>query len=145
MWPQGSVGSISHTGCLAAAVVASTAHFAGIGLDIESVEPLSDDLIAMICRQDEDVGGDGVHAKLLFSVKEAIYKCIFPIVGAFVDFQEVKVCLDEAGTFTASTDTWRQDLGVIERVQGAYCVVGGLVFCSAWVSAENLEDNTISR
>lgn len=134
VWPQGIVGSISHTGSLAAAVAASTDYFVGIGLDIESSEPLSDDIIGMICRQDEAVGEDGVRAKLLFSIKEAVYKCIYPTVSAFVDFKEVKISLEEeACTFTASTDTLRQDMAVLERLEGAYCTVDGLVFSGAWL------------
>ena len=134
VWPRGIVGSISHTGSLAAAVAAKSDDLAGIGLDIESAAPLSDDIVEMICRQDENVGSDGVHAKLLFSIKESIYKCIYPTVGAYVDFKEVKVSLEaEASTFTASTDTLRQDLAGLERLEGAYCTVDGLVFSGAWL------------
>lgn len=134
LWPQGTVGSISHTGSLAAAVATRTSDLTGIGLDIENAEPLSQDMIAMICRQDEEVGADGFRAKLLFSIKESIYKCIFPIVGIFVDFQEVKVFLDEQSkTFTALADAGRHDLAVVQQVKGAYCVESGLVFSAAWL------------
>jgi enterobactin synthetase component D len=138
IWPRGIVGSISHTGSLAAAVAARTDDLAGIGLDIESADPLSEDIVEMVCRQDEDVGSDGGHAKLLFSIKEAIYKCIYPTVGTYVDFKEVKVSLNKNSCiFTANTDAARQDLTVIERVQGAYCTVGGLVFSGAWLCEAN--------
>ena len=40
LWPIGYVGSISHTDCLAASVVALNPPMLGIGLDLERDEPL---------------------------------------------------------------------------------------------------------
>ncbi len=136
LWPQDIVGSISHSGKAAAAVAISDKYLAGIGLDIESSGPLSENLISMICLPEESVGNNGLHAKLLFSIKEAIYKCVFPTVGEFIDFREVKVCLnEEACTFTASPK--RRGLDLIERVEGGYSVIDGMVISGAWLAVNS--------
>jgi len=41
-----------------------------------------------------------VVPRLVFCVKEAVYKCLFPITRAFLGFEDVSVELDE-GTFRA--------------------------------------------
>jgi 4'-phosphopantetheinyl transferase EntD len=137
LWPAGIVGSISHSGSSAAAVAVSKKYCLGIGLDIESDKPLDKDLIPMICRVDENVESNVERAKLLFSIKESIYKCIFPTVGKIVDFLEVKVCLDEvAGRYTACSDSGRQDLDLLKHLHGSYCVYEDMVISAAWLSIE---------
>jgi 4'-phosphopantetheinyl transferase EntD len=134
LWPAGIVGSISHTSTAAAAVAANETRLAGLGLDMETAEPLSADLVEMICRRDEDITGDGMQAKLLFSIKEAIYKCIYPGIQAFVDFQEMKVTLDAASQrFVAQAFTPVCDQQMMDRLEGAYKITEGLVLSGAWL------------
>lgn len=131
-WPPGIVGSISHSGDIAAAAVTHAADFAGLGLDIESPEPLTTDLAAMICRDDEDSSGD--NAKLLFGIKEAIYKCIYPTVGRYVDFQEMEVRLDAARrSFTAVPHSANVDPAAISTLQGRYAMDKDYLLCAAWL------------
>lgn len=110
IWPTAVVGSISHTDEVAAAVVAHSPPVKGLGLDLESDEPLDHEaMVRLICRPEELNGGIGVgdpinrrRGKLLFVVKEAVYKVYRPLHHAFLDFQDLKVSLDEGGgTFVA--------------------------------------------
>ena len=134
LWPAGVVGSISHTAQVAAAVAAHDRHLAGIGLDMELQEPLEDNLIAMICRPGELPDGDGARAKLLFSIKEAIYKCIYPQVGTYVDFQEMEVQLNPAEhSFRAISRCPQCPTELTERLRGGYAVIEGLVLAGAWL------------
>jgi 4'-phosphopantetheinyl transferase EntD len=134
VWPGEVVGSISHTGDSAAAVTALHSKLDGLGLDMETDEPLGADLIAMICRDDEHIAGDGSQAKLLFSIKEAIYKCIYPSVREFVDFLEMKVILDATTQrFTAQACTPSCEPELIARLEGAYRMANGLVLSGAWL------------
>ena len=136
LWPESVVGSITHTDGAAAAVVGHGAQFAGLGLDMESAEPLGEDLIELICRPDEEGRKDGKHAKLLFSIKEAIYKCIYPTVRTFVDFQEMKVEVDSGShRFAAEAHTPACDQALISRLEGKFATVGELVVSSAWLPA----------
>jgi enterobactin synthetase component D len=94
-WPEGIVGSITHTSDIAACLVGkSDLHF-GIGIDIEPLisRQIFDDLKSIVLTKKEDglhtiLERDQFHT-LIYSAKESIYKSIYPIVGRIVDFHEV--------------------------------------------------------
>jgi 4'-phosphopantetheinyl transferase EntD len=105
-WPDGVIGSISHTeGCCA--VVATTAPgVIGCGLDIERDAPLSTELEPLICTATERSWLDGEApesrgrlGKLVFSAKEAFYKCQYRTTRTLIDFQEVELAIDPQGGF----------------------------------------------
>lgn len=110
IWPGGFVGSIAHTNQIAAAVVARRKQVKGLGLDIETGEPLDDaTMLNIVCRPEEILPGLDASAaenlrrgKLIFAVKEAVYKLYWPLAGAFLEFHDLAVSLDEtAGSFRA--------------------------------------------
>jgi 4'-phosphopantetheinyl transferase EntD len=134
LWPQGTVGSISHSGAVAAAAVSHSGRLLGLGLDIETEQPMDAELIHMICRPDEHIGSNYQQAKLVFSIKEAIYKCIYPLVGSYIDFQQVKVNFEEKQQcFTASADTDACDPDLMSRLKGRYRSSDGFILSSAWL------------
>jgi 4'-phosphopantetheinyl transferase EntD len=110
IWPEGVIGSLSHCGGYCAAAVARKGIIKGLGVDIETVEPLDPELLALVCTDSEMAGlaesaGDpqGALAKLIFSAKESVFKCAYPLTGVFLDFHDCAIRLDEArGTFTAT-------------------------------------------
>ena len=69
---------------------------------MELDEKLEDELFPLICREDErglnqNLSGTGIDlGKLLFVIKEAVYKAYFPSAGVFLDFHDVKVEIDLA-------------------------------------------------
>lgn len=132
-WPDGYTGSISHTGEMAAAVAARTGSLRALGLDIESPEPLDPGTRKMILR-DEENAASGAEAKLLFSIKEAIYKCIYPLVQTYVDFREMEVQLDPAsGTYRAQPHTHKVTAEIAASLRGRYFVCETYVASSAWL------------
>lgn len=91
-WPADVIGSLSHGGQLAGAVVMwrTATPEAGIGLDIEPVmTPARVEKVARrILTPDERAGmqaaatlSDAEATTLAFSVKEALFKCLHPQVG----------------------------------------------------------------
>jgi 4'-phosphopantetheinyl transferase EntD len=133
VWPAGIVGSISHSGEMAAAAVAYASELGGLGLDIESDEGLQPDVIAMVCRPEEQTD-DGELAKLLFCAKEAIYKCIYPLVGTYVDFQEMSVTIHpHEGRFAAESHSKNIDPNLTRSLQGKYQRVSGLLVTGVWL------------
>ena len=100
IWPPRLIGSISHTSKICAVVVASEKSLRGVGIDVELAEPLPENLHTRICLPDEldDVKGEcaGRRAKLLFSIKEAVYKCQFPITRIPFEFHDVRVELQNS-------------------------------------------------
>jgi 4'-phosphopantetheinyl transferase EntD len=105
MWPEGVTGSISHAAGLAVAVAAkSTPCVAAIGIDVELAQALEDDLWSQVLTPGERVsceaaGASGVTATTIFSVKEAAFKAVYPLLGVEVDFLQAHTELDaDAGT-----------------------------------------------
>jgi 4'-phosphopantetheinyl transferase EntD len=108
VWPEGSVGAISHTRALAAAAVALRSDgIAAIGLDIEEASPLESDLVDTVCGDAErrwlsGRSDGGLLAKAIFCAKEAAYKCQYPLSRTLFGFETLHVELDLADRrFTA--------------------------------------------
>lgn len=88
--PAGWVGSISHKGTRAAAIVAPReAGFVGIDLELATASKLPIERRILTPREQERVSGREVT--LYFAIKEAIYKAIDPIVRRYVGFTEVEL------------------------------------------------------
>lgn len=107
-WPPGFVGSISHCPGLCVAAAAHARDFQAVGLDVEVRRRVGAHLHERICTSAERAwmaaGGRGEEtATLLFSAKEATYKCLNPLTGVHLGFGDVEVAVDlESGTFVAT-------------------------------------------
>lgn len=116
LWPEGFAGSISHTRGHCVAVAGRREQYRSLGIDIEQAVPLSEDIVRMICTGTErrrlSSCREPLHqAKLIFSIKEAIYKAHNPLCGVFFGFQDAEVRLDiEAGSFAAVVNREGDDL-----------------------------------
>src|SRR6195256_3653939 len=99
VWPDGVVGSITHSGDFAAAAVAWAADIAGLGIDSEQIiDPAAARDIAEICMVDEATLFKAAHGRsfcefctLVFSAKEAVFKCLFPLTRKFLEFSDVRI------------------------------------------------------
>lgn len=97
LWPPGVVGSIAHAADHCAAVACRSGRIIGLGLDIERGDRLPAELVPTICTPAEIAWCDrrrsscGDWTKLIFSAKEAVYKCLFPATGAFLEFHDVAI------------------------------------------------------
>ena len=97
-WPDNIVGSVSHCHGYAAAVVARRSRLRSLGLDIERVADVDAAFEADICTPSEREWIRGLPASrrlpalaLLFSAKEALYKCQHPLTGRWIEFSEVSL------------------------------------------------------
>ncbi|MEA2979867.1 MAG: hypothetical protein QOF09_1690 [Alphaproteobacteria bacterium] len=93
VWPAGIVGSLAHESKVAIAAMARRDEFLSVGVDIEPAEPLGPDLLNMVATVKErgKIQDDPYRGRLLFSVKEAIYKAVYPLDGTFLDHHDVEV------------------------------------------------------
>jgi len=98
LWPPGATGSISHTDGYCVAVVGATRRFAGLGADAEHVGRPQRALWRIVFADEEVKWLDGLAeserpqmATVIFSAKEAFYKCLYPITRAWLGFGEVTV------------------------------------------------------
>jgi 4'-phosphopantetheinyl transferase EntD len=98
--PAGWVGSISHKGSHAIAIVApSGAGFVGIDLELAVPSRLPIEKRILTAREQQRIS-DPREVTLHFSIKEAIYKAIDPIVRRYVGFTEVELDIAPDGGCT---------------------------------------------
>jgi 4'-phosphopantetheinyl transferase EntD len=98
IWPQSIVGSISHTAGFCAAVVARRQDVVAVGLDTEVAGHVNVGIWARICSPPELQWVESLPASerpaavtLIFSAKEAFYKCQYPVVGERLNFSDVSI------------------------------------------------------
>ena len=144
IWPEGLVGSISHSDTLCLAALAARRDVPAIGLDIEPATSLAPDLIPEICTWSERAwlsrqprNRRGQMAKLIFSAKECAYKCQYPTSGALLEFHDLEVTADsETGQFEA---TFQKDVAGFDRgarLCGRWQVVQGHIITAIAARAE---------
>ena len=101
VWPVGVVGSLAHDDEIAVAAIGLQRDFASVGIDIEPARALPPDMLSLVATQSERrrIEDDLVKAKLLFALKEAVYKAVYPLDRVFLEFGDIEVDL-AAGTAT---------------------------------------------
>jgi 4'-phosphopantetheinyl transferase EntD len=127
IWPEGMVGSLAHDDEVAMAALAAKSDFLSVGIDIEPAEPLEHGLLEIVATPNErlDAAGDPIRGRLLFAIKEAVYKAVNPLDGVFLDHHDVEVSL------TGGTAA----VGQGRRVEFRYCV-GGHIVVLAFIPAQ---------
>ncbi len=97
VWPDGIVGSLAHDAKVAVAAIAARPEFQSVGIDIEPAEPLAPDLLDIVAtaKERDRIGDDPLRGRLLFSIKEAIYKAVYPLERTFLDHHDVEVSLGD--------------------------------------------------
>lgn len=98
-WPEGYVGSITHTKGFVAAAAARADDVRSIGLDSEHVmtAETAENVRSMVALEGElaALAGSGLDPTrlltLVFSAKETLYKCLHPLVGRFFGFHEARL------------------------------------------------------
>lgn len=95
LWPDNTVGSISHSQNIAIAVCASQTHCKTLGVDIEKIRTVNPLLEKKILAHNESLnawGGECNRALItLFSVKESIYKAVCSLAGQVVTVKNFSV------------------------------------------------------
>jgi 4'-phosphopantetheinyl transferase EntD len=111
IWPDSIVGSITHTQGYGAAVVAERPSAAALGLDSEVVGDVKPKIWPSICVPIEAAWIQSLPASeqaaavtLIFSAKEAFYKCQYPLVREHLSFHDVRV---EVAAWGASSGAYR--------------------------------------
>ena len=149
-WPNGVVGSISHAGAVpggfCGAVVGRSRDFLTLGLDAELSDAVGPELWPRVTTATERAwlhrfpeADRPTLAAVLFSAKECFYKAQYPLSGQFLEFADVEVALDLAGsTFEARLTT--EGAGspgrpLLPGCKGRYVEVDGFVITGIGVPA----------
>lgn len=98
-WPDGLVGSMTHSDGYYAAALARATDLASLGIDAEPHEVLPEEIVSYVflpaeaerlgrlAEERPDVHWD----RILFSAKESVYKAWFPLTGQWLDFSEADI------------------------------------------------------
>ena len=99
-WPAGATGSITHGAGFAAAITARREQWQGLGLDVEKrlTTARADRLVEQILTSRElqayralDDEGRALLLTLTFSIKESLFKALYPLVNRRFYFQDAEL------------------------------------------------------
>ena len=145
IWPDGVVGSISHSDDEAVAVVARISHISAIGIDVECAKRLEFNVENLVCNSVDrglrpDCADMPAHwGKLVFSAKEAFYKAVFPRFGRPLDFKHAAIKFTATpgaahGTFTVVPVAEAKDWPEFSlSLKGNWLVASDRVYCAVMV------------
>ena len=134
LWPDGIVGSISHTKDHAVVALARERDYRAIGIDTEKKRRVEPALAFRILTQREISQTTATDPTLVFSAKEALHKLVFPLVGHYLEFTDVEIEFDHStGAFFPrfrKNSSYAGDLG---ELSGNY-----VSFRDHWVACVSL-------
>ncbi|SBS79155.1 4'-phosphopantetheinyl transferase [uncultured Mycobacterium sp.] len=137
-WPDGVVGSLTHTQGYRGAVVGRSANVRSVGIDAEPHGVLPDGVLNAISLPAEryEIGAlpGGLHwDRILFCAKEATYKAWFPLTQRWLGFEDAHITFDVessgiAGTFVSRIliDPAARSGPPLHELAGRWSVGGGL-------------------
>lgn len=147
LWPAGVVGSITHSDGFCGVVAARIGTLRSLGLDAERRDAVHERLWSQIATAEERAGLASLKpdnaiecATLIFSAKEAFYKCQFPLTREWLSFSDVSVST-ERDTFDIRP---RRTLG-LEAIapppwRGRFALVGSLVLTGLALPAARFDE-----
>jgi 4'-phosphopantetheinyl transferase EntD len=147
IWPDGIVGSITHCDGYCAAALGYSRDFISLGIDAETNEPLPDDVLGLIALEAEV---DWLRRapksffcwdKVLFSIKESVYKTWYPVTRCWLGFEQVAVSIEpETDSFIATvlSPTSFQAPRDMLSFQGRYLVEESLIMTAVCVPKRRL-------
>jgi phosphopantetheine--protein transferase-like protein len=136
-WPEGIIGTVSHNEIWCGAAVARRCDVAGIGLDMETVARIGENLWRRILTTEErtwlglqPAAESQQWAALIFSAKEAAYKCIAALVPRRIGFMDAVIVPDlQEGAFAVHLKgSIAGDLPQGLQLQGRFFFFAGAVF-----------------
>ena len=148
LWPDGVVGSITHSRRYAIAVVGVRSGLAGMGVDLEMAGRVTEDIAETVMSPNERDWCQGLSLRgasgscpptaytANFSAKEAVFKAVNPIVGLMVGFREVEIrWLAEDRGFTATYVGRNRENAIIDGGRGVVFVLDDHVGALFWIDA----------
>lgn len=142
LWPPGIVGSITHSNTYAAAVAAESSRARGLGIDMETVSRVSPAIAGKIltepeqaCLQQSDPSVQQRLLALYFSAKEAIYKCLHPLLQCRIGFDDARIeCTPGQGIIKISLcPRVQSSVPGVKHLHGRYCYFDDTVCTAVWL------------
>ncbi len=145
LWPEDIVGAITHSSTYAAAAVAGKSHLRGIGIDLEAVSRVSEMIAGKILtgpekarlQNEPDPQERQRLLALIFSAKEAVYKCLHPITQGRIGFEDACIeCEPSRSVLRIQLSARiRPFFPGIQGLPGRYCFFYDTVCAAVWLAA----------
>lgn len=139
-WPDGIVGSLTHTAGFRGAVVGRRPAVRSVGIDAEPHDVLPSGVLDAVSLPEERTELKALPVQLhwdriLFCAKEATYKAWFPLTGRWLGFEDAHITFEvsgdsgDAGGFESRIliDATALSGPPLTRLRGRWSVSGGLV------------------
>jgi 4'-phosphopantetheinyl transferase EntD len=102
LWPENIIGSITHEGSYCIVALQRPGFSRGMGIDLTQNLPLHNRIVSAVCAPEERqlVAPDSLLSEMfdprrvVFSMKESLYKCLYPTVKRVFEFRDVRIELD---------------------------------------------------
>lgn len=152
-WPEGLVGGITHCADLCAVAVGrSDQGWLSVGIDLEPNSSLPSDLVAEICGAEEREWLDslpprvtGRFARLIFSIKECVYKCQYPLSRRLLDFAALTIGIDaEGGRFTAHFNADAAPFARGDMIRGRFAMDAEHIATAVALRREDVAGRTLA-
>ena len=137
VWPDGVVGSITHTRGFRGAAVAWRSVVRSVGIDAEVHDALPRGVLEAVSSAGERSRLAGLSAsrpevswdRVLFSAKESVYKTWFPLTGRWLGFEDAELVPAADGTFRARllVEGPTVDGVVVSAFDGRWAVADGIL------------------
>jgi 4'-phosphopantetheinyl transferase EntD len=134
LWPEGITGSITHTTGFCGVVVARKTETLSLGVDAELASAVQRRLWRQIATAQESCWLEGLQtdrgaimASVLFSAKEAFFKCQFPLTREWLNFGDVAVRVGRRNFHVTPNRTLALEALVPGPWVGRYALEGPLV------------------
>jgi 4'-phosphopantetheinyl transferase EntD len=145
-WPAGVVGSITHCAGYRASAVASRARMVTVGIDAEPDAPLPPGVLDVVASAEERAWVRTLSRtdprvcwdRLLFSVKESVFKAWYPLARSWLGFEQAHVTVDPARNRFAArllVPGPRLDGRELAGFAGRWVVRNGLVLTAVTLAA----------
>lgn len=136
LWPQGVVGSITHTKQLAIAAVSKK--LKGIGIDAEALISTErfKNISKMIISSQEKILVEqdcNLYPTLAFSAKESLYKVIYPLCKEYFGFLDASIIDIQADSFKLLLHSKKEQVALFNgEYKGFYKIIDDILI--SWIT-----------
>ena len=135
VWPAGVKGSITHAGNIAVAIAGKDLSAAGIDCEFLMDKNRARERRRYFMRKEEELLADSspeIAPTLIFSAKEALFKCLYPKCLSYFGMLEAKLTAFGDEFFEIELDSERPELANVRGPhKGAYQIFNDKII--AWV------------
>ena len=140
IWPNGVVGSIAHDDAWAIAGVALEVELEAIGIDVEPIRSLDEDLVSRVLTSNEvELLGASTDQSLetivvdVFSIKESVFKCLYPRCRTILEFHDIEVAIEDDGVRLVSANIGNGHHRLVSSIECSLIKAGDRVLTAAWI------------